>query len=276
MKHILPILTAALALTATSAFAAFNYTVETTKYTNQNNQGTDWEYYTIHITEGTGRIYLMDYINNLQDRNEYHDGHWGQNESIEAQGIIKYGWYDASKMKETDTLSVDDVHWTDVSKDNRAEGPSFNDPYNTQNTIPITRYKYDLGTDFKEGSVIGIAMMAKDGSIVGSFSKNENRNSTRYGTTWNHSVDQYAAYQKGWTIEAREFMPVAELTFGTTLGNNSTQMRYLFAGEATTVIPPTEPEPLGTPLPGGLQIALIAGLFGLGFWYVRRRKTVAA
>ena len=32
----------------------------------------------------------------------------------------------------------------------------------------------------------------------------------------------------------------------------------------------------GSPLPGGLQIAIIAGLFGLGFWYVRRRKAIAA
>ena len=31
----------------------------------------------------------------------------------------------------------------------------------------------------------------------------------------------------------------------------------------------------GQPLPGGLPIALIAGLFGLGFWYVRRRKVIA-
>ena len=33
---------------------------------------------------------------------------------------------------------------------------------------------------------------------------------------------------------------------------------------------------MGQPLPGGLQIALIAGLFGLGFWYVRRRKATVA
>jgi hypothetical protein len=32
----------------------------------------------------------------------------------------------------------------------------------------------------------------------------------------------------------------------------------------------------GQPLPGGLQIALIAGLFGLGFYYVRRRKAMVA
>ena len=34
--------------------------------------------------------------------------------------------------------------------------------------------------------------------------------------------------------------------------------------------------PVGSPLPGGVQIALIAGLFGLGFWYIRRRKAAVA
>jgi hypothetical protein len=33
---------------------------------------------------------------------------------------------------------------------------------------------------------------------------------------------------------------------------------------------------VGSPLPGGLQIALISGLFALGFWYIRRRKNIAA
>lgn len=32
----------------------------------------------------------------------------------------------------------------------------------------------------------------------------------------------------------------------------------------------------GAPLPGGIQLALIAGLFGLGFCYVRRRKATVA
>ena len=31
----------------------------------------------------------------------------------------------------------------------------------------------------------------------------------------------------------------------------------------------------GQPLPGGLQIAIIAGVFGLGLYYFRRRKAVA-
>ena len=32
----------------------------------------------------------------------------------------------------------------------------------------------------------------------------------------------------------------------------------------------------GSPLPDGLPIALVAGLFGLGFWYIRRRKASVA
>jgi len=269
--------------TTSTTTPPFDYKVETVKYANQNNQGTDWEYYTIRITEGTGRLYLMDYINNVQSANTFQNNQWGQNEAIQAQGIIKYGWYDASNMKVTDELSADDVHWMDVNEDNRSVGQSFNDLYNPGNQTPIVRYKYDLGTDFKEGDVIGIAMMKESGEIVGSFSANEGRNSTRYGTSQSHSADQYAAVKIGngaWTIEAKEAMPVAEFTFGGKLNNGSTQMRYLFQGEGVT---PTIQDnddhnngTFGSPLPGGLQFALIAGLFGLGFWYIRRRKASVA
>ena len=43
-------------------------------------------------------------------------------------------------------------------------------------------------------------------------------------------------------------------------------------GRATFGLYATPSGTFGSPLPGGLPIALIAGLFGLGFWYVRRRK----
>lgn len=282
MKHILPILTAALVCMGgytalaqdNSEPAAFSYKVLPTPYTNQVNQGTDWEYYVIKVTEGNGRLYVMDYINNLQDSNSYHDGHWGQNESIQAQGIIKYGWYDASNMQVTDTLSADDVHWMDVNEQNRSIGQSFNDPYNSNNTTPIERYKYDLGENFKEGDVIGIAMMKADGTFVGSYSVNNATNSTRYGA----SADAYAAYYNGnwWSPAAKAAMPVAELTFESKLNNGSEQMRYLLQGEGVAITGGGDETPVGGPLPGGLQITLIAGLFGLGFWYIRRRNATVA
>ena len=47
------------------------------------------------------------------------------------------------------------------------------------------------------------------------------------------------------------------------------QLNYVYFGMRTGPA-------VGSPLPGGLPIALIAGLFGLGFWYIRRRKATVA
>lgn len=68
------------------------------------------------------------------------------------------------------------------------------------------------------------------------------------------------------TLASKRAMPLSHLTpIGTineavSLGK---EVRFGFYGV------------VGSPLPGGLQIALIAGLFGLGFFYVRRRKAIA-
>lgn len=64
-------------------------------------------------------------------------------------------------------------------------------------------------------------------------------------------------------------MPLSELTpmgnlAALGLGTTGTAVQFGFYGVTA-----------GSPLPGGLQSALIAGLFGLGFFYVRRRKAIA-
>lgn len=67
------------------------------------------------------------------------------------------------------------------------------------------------------------------------------------------------------TIAAQRAMPLSQLIPGTWEGKAVTFGLYGIAtGEALP----------GGPLPGGLQSALIAGLFGLGFFYVRRRKAI--
>lgn len=281
MKHILPILTAAFvcmgAYTATaqdttSEPAAFTYEVLPTPYTNQVNQGTDWQYYVIKITGGTGKLYVVDYLNYISADSDQ------QNESI-GKNISRYGWYDASNKVLTDPLKESDVHWSTVNDDNRSSAGTFTDLYNSSNTTEYTRYRYELAGNFKEGDIIGIAM-ERNGQIVGSYDANSGTNSTRYG----NSVDAYAnAKFGGWNDDSRKYLPVAELTFtGQNLpGSNSPQFRYLLQAEGVAASNEGGDDnnnggPVGSPLPGGLQIALIAGLFGLGFWYVRRRKSFAA
>ena len=66
-------------------------------------------------------------------------------------------------------------------------------------------------------------------------------------------------------IAAQRAMPLSQLIPGTFEGKAVTFGLY---GVATG-------EVVGGPLPGGLQTILIAGLFGLGFCYIRRRKAIA-
>ena len=63
-------------------------------------------------------------------------------------------------------------------------------------------------------------------------------------------------------------MTIGQLYFG---DKYSSQMNFGIVASGQTYTPGTS----GAPLPGGVSIALVAGLFGLGLWYVRRRKAVA-
>ena len=65
--------------------------------------------------------------------------------------------------------------------------------------------------------------------------------------------------------QARKVMPLAALD----VGSGHRVFFGLYVGA-------DDDGPVGSPLPGGLPTALTCGIFALGFWYVRRRKAVAA
>lgn len=54
-----------LTLFSSTLFAAFQYEIATTQYTNEHYEGTYGNYFTVNITSGTGDIYIVDKINNL-------------------------------------------------------------------------------------------------------------------------------------------------------------------------------------------------------------------
>lgn len=249
MKHLLSILTVAFAC-ATTAMAdepVFSYKVNTIPYTNQFYQGYSGSFFSVEITEGHGKLYIVDFLNNTGSPN--------QTDSIRQQGITEYGYYDVSDTEHANLHS------------NPVEGNAVPlDPYTySDNGTPTKgyRYGYELGT-FSAGDKVEIYVS----NGIDSVSSNTGiwyRNFSRYDTGW--SVDSLDSSMK-----------VAELTLWKDVNHSqSTQLRFGFYGVGTlsdsigggsgTV---------GAPLPGGLQIALIAGLFGLGFWYVRRRKTSVA
>lgn len=91
-------------------------------------------------------------------------------------------------------------------------------------------------------------------------------NGTRVNPEYKEESLEKFDSEKRVTLASGKAMPLSALTPGNLINglNLGKQVQFGFYGVA-----------VGSPLPGGLQLALIAGLFGLGFCYVRRRKAIA-
>ncbi len=290
MKHILPILTAALALTAMTASAAFNYKefeyhgYDSVSYiktdgTEVNSVNNIWympdvvsqvvhfdgydvirtrynsdksvspyqdSFYKIRITGESVKLYLTDYIDNI--------GGAQQEDSLKDKNISSYGYnyVNSSKTGAERVLANPETFQYEKSPQNNNPDPKEH---------MITRNGYYLGT-FEQGDEIEVFL--KDGN--GGYASSNNPLYVGAFGDGSSNTDSLAEYQNGNSTEAaRKAMPLAALDTGN--GHRVFFGIYGMAGESGTV---------GSPLPGGLQIALIAGLFGLGFYFVRRRKATVA
>lgn len=258
MKRILPLLTIALACIATTSYAALTYEVAKTPYTNQNYQGTDWEYYTIKVTGGSGKLYIVDVLDNIDTSNVENP----QSVSLKGKGITEYGYYKITRDENGIITNVSDL----VSKPLEGNAVAFNtfeSPAPWSSTM-ITRYGYELG-DFEAGDEVEIYLSTGNAysSSNNTTHSGNNGNISRYGH-WADATQNYK-YNWDWT-KASAAMPVAELTLYE--GWNSNQVPFLIRSDS-------EMDRFGTPLPGGVPIVLVSGLFALGFWFVRRRKAIA-
>ena len=312
MKHILPILTAAFALTATTASAAYYYDdvygtknptsgfdtitgekqgnwspswqVDTVTYTNfqlsrisqqggilkSNTPGvqpTTENFYLIRITGDNVKLSLTDYIDNIQDK----EGGIGYNSNaLVNMGVTEYGY----RILDVDGNVISDTKIFEMPKLGDLTAADVIDS-GTVNDHVVNRYKYDLGTEtFKKDTVIELYM--KGATEAYSY----NSLTDTVAGVEGQKYDDQGGFADGYSVpgastdklmtlyygleedEARKAMPLAGLDVGP--GGE----RVYFGIYAETVA--------GSPLPGGLQIALVAGLFGLGFWYIRRRKAMAA
>ncbi len=256
MKHILPLLTIALACIASTSYAALTYEVAKTPYTNQNYQGTDWEYYTVKITGGSGKLYVVDVLDNVSDTTSLEKP---QSVNLRGKGITQYGYYKITRDEEGKITSVSDLVVKNLAG-NEVKFNTFDSPYNKG--VKITRYGYELG-DFEEGDEVEIYLSTGNAysSTNNTAHSGYNPNISRYGR-W---TDAMANYLYGWN-EGMEKMKVAELTLYD--GWNPNQVPFLIRSDS-------EMDSFGAPLPGGLPIILVSGLFALGFWFVRRRKAIA-
>ncbi|MBR2964558.1 MAG: hypothetical protein IKC53_10180 [Lentisphaeria bacterium] len=271
MKHILPILTAALLGVAAPLFAAdpaftnpvfdgvtFNLV---DPYTNEHLQGDGLgSYYTVTFN-GSGTFYLVGLRNtHLGDiQSEYlTNTYLGVDENQNpvygdpTYGITHYGYIDSNGKKQTFDLfdkegnpSENVVNFTSVAYDGNV----------------VTREGYYLG-DFKAGEEIQIYL---DGQINGN---------NVWSATATSQEGIYSSRYGGRTDKSNPEMTIGQLYFG---DKWSSQMNFGIVASGQSYTPGTgSGGTFGSPLPGGVQIALIAGLFGLGFWYIRRRKAAVA
>ncbi len=262
MKHILPILAVALLGAATSVFAEtldFNgFTIETTPYQNENNQGMgSGSYYTITM-KNSGSLYITNVFDTAGD------GLSGQGELLtnSQYGITHYGYIDST--------GVHDFSIGDTSRIDPFDGYTYTtygaDPENPngawkQLSIDVARDGYFLG-NFEAGAEVQVYFARKD----------SDGNILKWISTGTPQDGVYGSRALGRGDAADQNLPVGQLYFP---GQGEKQINFGIIASTTRSTGGGD-KTFGSPLPGGLQIALIAGLFGLGFWYIRRRKATVA
>lgn len=296
MKHLLPILTAALlgaALTVSAANTFDNYAaeygyyegadigkvstdkpfVQTIDYGSYQIIKTSENYnpsllynsrFRIHTDEKVD-FYLYDFVDNVQSSNN-------TGNALAARGISRIGY----RMLDENQNVIEGTEKTfdlgsptsEVVKREYADGTGYD----------ITRNKYHLG-EFEAGKDFEIFMSYNADDSEGVWSNSTETPGGYNGGANNElylKVDKLMAaymtgkfdYKFGEDIAedvVAKAMPIASLD------PSGTRISFGIQGIAPTGGDKT----FGSPLPGGLQIALIAGLFGLGFWYARRRKAIA-
>lgn len=246
MKHILlSLLTIVFVFTATTASAAFNYDVDWKQYDNSNYEGTDGKYFTVKVTEGTGKIYIADLFNNVQSDN--------QNEALASSqmGVTSYGYYYVNNANDT---ALHDFSLSDSSRVSQFDSYQYNTWKTYQGLDPDTYYRngYLLG-EFKAGDEIEVYLTNGNTSV-------------RSNTPTGKHISNYGVRKDALNPDMR----VATLYLG------GTQVNFGILGMASeSVVIGKDTGPVGSPLPGGIPIVLVSGLFAFGFWFIRRRKAIA-
>lgn len=295
MKHILPILTAALALTATTAFAATTYT-EAEFLDKEQNQYTKKYEYAYNVTPvdnvydyGSYKVirptatklkiyavkdidvYIYDFISDVQAPNNIDSIPLDEGTALKDRKVNLIGYRTYTGKTDDVVMNSDTDVAVEGSSGYKGEVHSLGTPtdsetikrtYEGSDAVPydIVRNTYYLGK-FEAGNEYEIFLSAEGAPVADGVWSN-----TGYEANYQLSVDKLmAAYLNGDfgafdEFNSKKYMPLVGLN-GAAFG--------LYTVNANNTV-------FGHPLPGGVQIALIAGLFGLGFWYIRRRKSAVA
>ena len=271
MKHLLPILTLALLGAAAPAFAAFNFELLWQQYDNSAYEGNDGRYFTIRVTGEAGekgKIYLTDMFNTIGDgvQNEALNGVTENGVKVTQFGYTytKQGMSGVQPFEMTP--ASDRIVPLDSETDSLLHTYSY---YDEEGKHSRTRNGYYLG-EFEAGDEIQVYLQAtqNDGEAM---SVTSNDPDGEYNSKTLARVDRLNDYLLQSNLTDKQLLIASlylqdQINFGI-LGDPGNGSGYVY-GVAKEVT-------VGTPLPGGASVALIAAIFGLGLWYVRRRKAIA-
>ena len=252
MKRILSLLTVALLGAATPAFADFNFEILWQQYNNSNYEGIDGRYFTIKVTGDTGetgKIYLTEKFNTK------YSGLQTEVLTSPLMGVTEYGYSYV-------TGNDHSVQMTPIASGETASLDSYT--YNDEDGQHTrTRIGYYLG-EFQAGDEIEVHMSATlyddNNEIVSSMTDSSNHYNSEYTSKVGIRTDPVDS-----NLQIASIYLPHQVNFGI-LGD---------AGNGNFVYGTSREVTVGSPLPGGLTIAIVSGLFALGFWYIRRRKTIA-
>ncbi|MBR3687510.1 MAG: hypothetical protein IKL85_00375 [Lentisphaeria bacterium] len=278
MKHILPILTAALALAATPVFADFNFELQWRGYENTPGvfDGTAGKYFTIKVTgDEKGKIFLTNYFDSAyQNQSEVLDDVITNQKTGVSVKVTDFGYKSAKDGLQSFSMTDSD-HIVDL-------GASSSDPnmqtYAWWGETPLSRKGYYLG-EFTAGDEIQVYLKAVEVDADGKPIAGTEKSTTSYEVNGQHNSNINEIDTLNYEL-LRANATKNELLVGSLYIGNKLNFGIVGTNGNGTYVYGTLKEvtagAAGSPLPGGVQIALIAGLFGLGFWYIRRRKSVVA
>ena len=238
-------------------------------------------YFRIHANENVD-FYLYDFVDNVQSSDNSANALTGVNAEQNKRAVQYIGY------RETKAITDSEGKITGFETSNEKTHP-IGDPTSVESVqrqpegedaqpYEIVRNSYYLGR-FEAG---------KDYELYVSYETDGSDG------VWSNTGDMAAGYHlytvdedNNAMIPKSNIVPVDKLMWAYKNGSfSSAGMLYMAVKEkdfeSANAMPIAQlnnvyfgMRAVGSPLPGGLPIALVAGLFGLGFWYIRRRKNIA-
>ena len=265
-------------------------------------------FYRIHVLGNDVNLYLTDFVDNVGSPtnenaliNRLDEYGYRKLELVDGK-YVPVGETEIFKLTGEDAVSPTTIDSLTFTREEYSEDGSTL----LEKSYTVDRYKYDLGT-FSSGDVIEVYMKDKEGGIAYSYADFNvtNEDGSPIGARGGFGDGGYlvnletdemlngyyfqdepltaAGYHAFEGDAAREAASAKAMPLSALDPSENNRVYFGIIGMTAGDIGGgggngggSGGGTSGAPLPGGLEIALAAVLFGLGFWYFRRRKAMAA